>query len=191
MDDVDQLITLVQVPAGDDATLRLRDQYVRTLLGRGDEAEARVTPLVQSGNATNMPALMALLAAFESERAADVLEQRMQAGPESLSEAAADALATHPTRWAIDALRRGLQSRQPAVELAALSALRRVHDPTPCELITPLLVSADRSVRFHAIHLAWDSRCLGESLARDLLQKESDPELQAFLRTLVDSGSRQ
>ncbi len=188
MEDLDLLLTLIQVPTGDAATARLRDQYTGALLGCGEEAERRVASLVQSGTATNMPALMTLLAGFESERAAQILGQALQAGPNTISEAAADALASYPTTFAVEALYEGVRNGRLGIAVPALVALRRLDRRVPCDMLLPLLRSPHRLLRFHAVHLAGASACLGEQLAHELLGNETDAEIRGVLSTLRSGG---
>lgn len=181
MEDLDRMITLIQVPIGDAATARVRDRYTDALLSGGEEAERRVAGLVQSATATNMPALMSLLAAFRSERAAKILGQALQTGPETISEAAADALANYPTIFSLEALYQGVRSDKFEVAVPALAALRRLDHRVPCEMLLPVLRSPHRLLRFHAAHLAGASGCIGEELARELLRSETDAEIRDVL----------
>lgn len=184
-DDIERLLALVQNPAGDDAALRLRLTYFRDLVGAGASAEARVSQAVRSGRGANLQVLMDLLAAFESRDAAEVLRERLEAGPEVLSEAAAEALARHPTRWAVDALYHGIQSRKAPAVLAALSALRSAGGPPRCESIVPLLRNQDRRIRFQAVHVAWTGRCVSAAELRDLFREEPDPEIRELIDALL------
>ena len=109
MDDLERMISLIQTPTGDEATRRVAAQYGGTLVSRGTEAEDRVISRIESGRATNLPALFEVLAAFGTVRAAQTLFDRLVAGPEGVSHAAAAALATHPTPHARDALRRAAE----------------------------------------------------------------------------------
>src|SRR5512139_2864284 len=102
MDDLERMISLVQTPTGDAATRRLAVQYRATLVGRGADAEDRIIARIESGRAVNLPALFDVLAAFGTARAAQTLFERLVAGPEGVSHAAAAALATHPTPHARD-----------------------------------------------------------------------------------------
>ena len=179
------MISLVQSPFGDDASLRVREEYVRRLIAVGSDAEERVSQIVKSGDATNLPALMDVLATFGSKNAADVLRAKLEAGPEGVSEAAANALLRHPTRWALEALSEALQSENTLVVLSALVALRQVGGFDRCDILMPLLRSADRRIRFHAVHLAWQTGCLQADAVRALLPLESDPEIRELLTTLA------
>jgi HEAT repeat protein len=187
-DDVERLISLVQNPSGDDASLRVRAEYVRRLIDIGDEAEERVSHVVKSGVATNLPLLMEVLAAFGSRDAAEVLCAKLEAGPEAISEAAANALSRHPTRWAVEALSEGIQSKKVPVVVASLVALRQVEAFARCDTLMPLLNSADRRIRFHTVHLAWQAGCLQPEALRALLGDESDPEIREVITTLANAG---
>jgi HEAT repeat protein len=163
----------------------VREGYVQRLLNIGADAAERVSQAIKSGDATNLPALMDVLAAFGSKDAADVLRTKLEAGPEAISEAAANALSRHPTRWALEALTEGVQSKKVPVVVAALVALRRVGEFTRCDVLMPLLSSADRRIRFHAVHLAWQAGCLQAGALRALLARESDPEIREVITTLA------
>jgi HEAT repeat protein len=187
-DDVERLISLVQDPSGDDASLRVRAEYVRRLIAVGDDAEERVSYVVKSGVATNLPLLMDVLAAFGSKDAAELLRTKLEAGPEAISEAAANALSRHPTRWAVEALSEGIQSKKVPVVVASLVALRQVEAFARCDILMPLLNSADRRTRFHTVHLAWQAGCLQAEALRALLGHESDPEIREVITTLANAG---
>ena len=74
-----------------------------------EEAEERVVALIESGRAINLPALFDVLAALRTERAANILFDRLITGPEGVSHAAATALAAHPSPHAREALQRASQ----------------------------------------------------------------------------------
>jgi hypothetical protein len=123
-DEVERLITLIQVPTGDDATLRLRDEYTARLVDQGADAQERIESRIESARATNLPVLMTLLAAFGNERAATFLARKLAAGPEPVALIAAAALAAYDSPSALRELKRCAASQDPAAAKAALSALR-------------------------------------------------------------------
>ena len=122
--EIERLITLIQVPTGDDATLRLRDDYTEKLVGEGAAAQERIESRIESARATNLPVLMTLLAAFGNERAATFLARNLEAGSEPVARIAAAALAAYDSPWALPALRRCAASADLVAAKAALAALR-------------------------------------------------------------------
>lgn len=112
MDEIDRMISLVQTPTGDAATRRLAAQYREAIVAQGGKAEDRIIALIAANRVINPPALFDVLAAFGTPRAAQVLLERLVAGPEAVSHAAATALATYPTTHSRETLVRAAQNER-------------------------------------------------------------------------------
>jgi len=182
MEEIDRLILFVQIPTGDEATVRLCEGYVRQLVALGEPARRRVAQVIDSEQVINLPALLGLMAAYRSPEAAEVLGRLLDTGPLNVAEAAADALASQPGPWAAGVLEQALGHRDLDVVAAVLAALRRVEPSPTCGAIVPLLRSPHRQVRFHASSLSRRARCLDAAALGELLDNERDPEIRQVLR---------
>jgi HEAT repeat protein len=181
---IDRLLLDVQIPTGDDATLRLRDHGVARLLELGAEAEARVIALLTRGEAINPPALYELLSRIGGERGARYLRDLLRTGTEGVTDTAAVALARSRAPGASDLLMDCLANERESVVVSALMALRVTGLRVPCAVVVPLLRHPVARVRFHAAHLANAAGFLDQSAVGGLLETERDPEVRGVLENI-------
>jgi HEAT repeat protein len=186
--ELERALLFLQGVSGDEAQQREHLQAVQYLLDHSAEAHPRLLALLQSGRAGNPHAVIEILPRFEQRESIPVIEALLAHGPESLRQAAAGALATHPLVEAKEALLRGLNLPKNEAVIATADALMARGDPTACPELKKRLAHPEGNVRYHVIQAAFALGCLEGETLRAIAQHDSSAEVRELAARLLKTA---
>ena len=178
-------IVLLQDPSGDAPSASSRSAALEHLLAIGERAHERLVSLLETGQATNPGAVVAALPRFGLAEGIGVLERVATTGGESLAQAAALALGTHPLPAALDALRRLIASKRVETVIAGLLGVAQRGDPRAIPWVVSSFDHKDAGVRYYALRAASELGPLQPVALQRLLQREKNPEVRALVQEFL------
>jgi HEAT repeat protein len=188
MDELESQIRLLQHPSGHPFHEREAARALAFLLDRADEAYPRLLRLLKSNRADNPAALLDVLPSFGRAESVPVLGEVLARGTETLSGAAASALARHPQEAAFETLVRALALPEPASVVAAADALLLRGDARACAALARHLRASDANVRYHVVQAAAGLGCLGAEELRTLAAEDPDADVRALAGRAAKGG---
>lgn len=174
--DIDRQIAALHIRAGSPADLRQRDNALDWLLRNADRAFPVV--LARAEAQPDDLALLDLLGRYRRPEATTVL-LRAFAGPRTRL-LAASGLGMSPDPAASLALRRALDSPDPAEVTAALSGLGASGDASACADVLPRLRSDNAEVRWMAVEIGARLACLNKAQLESISLDDSDAAVRAL-----------
>ena len=192
--ELERAILFLQDPLGDEPHQTVHLQAAQYLLDHSANAHPRLIALLQSNRATNPYAVIEILPRFALSESLPILEQLMVYGPKNLSQAAAQALATHPLKSAREALLRGLNLSDQETIISAADGLMTRGDPSACSGLQKVLTHSDPAVRYHVIQAAGSLGCLKRealsAVARDDLSEGIRELANKLLKATPNQGTK-
>lgn len=182
---LEDAIVLLQDPSGDIPSITSRSAALKRLLVIGDRAHERLVSLLETGQASNPAAVVAALPLFGLASGIPALERVAATGAESVAQAAALALGTHPLSAALDALRRLLASKRAETVIAGLHGLAQRSDPRAMPWVVSVFSHTDARLRYYALRAAKELGPLQQEVLQRLLRRETDPEVRALAQELL------
>lgn len=187
--DLEKYILWLSTPFGDRESQNLHEQAVHYMLQHADLAQPRLLELLESGESTNIFAIMDILPKFGRPESVPVLANVLADGEENVANEAALALAQHPLTTARDALVSALSSSNPIVVSAAADGLFAMGDKTACAALRAVHHHPNANTRYHIIQTEAQLGCLSSDDLATTLNQDNDPDIRDMLTKFMDKNN--
>lgn len=168
----------------DDTHGRGLEEAERWLLENPEEAHPRLVSLLETRE-VNPYAILRLLPRFGRPESVSVIESCLYVGGESLSAAAAFALADHPSAGALDALTRALDSSRVETRTAAADGLWARGDTLAGPALMARLEEPHAVVRYHVLQAAGMLGVLPRRRLEEIARRDADSDVRGLAETLL------
>lgn len=174
--EIEMHLRLALTPSGDRASLRQRELSTQRLLGHAEEVLPRLLERVRRKPAAwDAPAILDLIARFQSVESVPLLADLLQRGIEETSRAAGRALGAVPHDSARDALLRALEAESAEVRIAAIEGVRLRGETQLCGALEKTLADDDANLRYYAVNAAAALGCLDDPRLSRIAREDADP----------------